>query len=201
MKKGQLREAAKVEKGLDSFDSLQVTVGVVFPPDASPPLSPRVDSSSPPFFRVFEPWDLLRGKCVFKDRLTLMRDVDMSCLSHWAPNCATFSRAREIPIPGVLHAPRPIRSTEYPEGIPGEMALMKPKSKRKLDDDTEMADLSATSCLHQHKRRKFFTLEHPGRSIALDLESWKNLKSQPGVETLEYTTCMFEGSRRRKSRF
>ena len=47
---------------------------------------------------VREPWDLLRGKCVFKQRKLLVNELRVSRLRHFAPNCSTFSRAREIPI-------------------------------------------------------------------------------------------------------
>lgn len=63
---------------------------------------------------------------------------------------------------------------------------------------THMADLSAEKCLESHERGDFFTLEHPARSSALHLENWQRLMSQPGVQVINYTTCMSEGSRRRK---
>ena len=47
-------------------------------------------------------------------------------------------------------------------------------------------------------RGDYFTLEHPGRSLALHLESWQRLLGMEGVYVVEYTTCMFEGSKRRK---
>ncbi len=62
-----------------------------------------------------------------------------------------------------------------------------------------MADSAAVTCLKRHREGKFFSLEHPGRSIALDLRSWKTLADQPGVFITPYHTCMFEGSSRRKS--
>ena len=148
--------------------------------------------------RVGEPWDLLRGRCIFRDRLQLDLEVDNADLSHWAPNCATFSRAREIPLPGVKNAPKPVRSEESPTGIPAELEHMSVRSRKKLADDTEMADLAANKCLRRHREGKWFSLEHPGRSLARHLESWKKLQQEPGVLSLEYTTCMFEGSRRRK---
>ena len=37
----------------------------------------------------------------------------------WAPDCATFTRARERPIPSVRHAPRPLRSAQMPRGLLG----------------------------------------------------------------------------------
>ena len=36
-----------------------------------------------------------------------------------AMHCGSFSRARERPIPGHPNAPQPLRSREWPEGLPG----------------------------------------------------------------------------------
>eukprot|EP00435_Cladocopium_sp_Y103_P058671 s40_g20.t1 len=57
-----------------------------------------------------------------------------------------------------------------------------PKAKkRKLDLDTQMADLSAEQCLQAHRTGKFFSLEHPRNSIARRLNSWEELEREPGV--------------------
>ena len=151
-----------------------------------------------PNFSIFEPWDLLRGKDVFVSPDSLQTDIDAADLSHFAPNCATFSRAREIPIHGVSNAPRPIRSTEFPTGIPDELSRMNRKQKTRLELDTKMAELSAESCLRKQQGGKYFSLEHPANSIAWSLDSWRNLARQEGVERYLYSTCMFEGSKRRK---
>ena len=50
--------------------------------------------------RVFPPWDLLRGRDVFRDSFLLREELDSALVQHWAPNCGTFSRARERPIRG-----------------------------------------------------------------------------------------------------
>ena len=54
-----------------------------------------------PVLVILEPWDLLRGLCMFKMRDRLDGETSLANLSHYTPNCATFSRAREISIPGV----------------------------------------------------------------------------------------------------
>ena len=149
-------------------------------------------------FKLFPPWDLLRGRDVFRDQSCLDREDAGSELAHFAPNCATFSKAREIPIRGVKQAPVPLRSELFPEGIPSELAGLSKKARRRLLLDTEMAVLSAERCLARHRRGKLFSLEHPGRSIALSLPAWKRLRSEPGIYSSFYHTCMFEGSRRRK---
>ena len=116
-----------------------------------------------------------------------------------APNCATFSRAREIPIKGVANPPRPLRNEEFPGGIPSEINKMNPRSRRRLMDDTKMADLSAGKAWEAMEDEHFFTLEHPRNSLALHLKSWQKLLRDPRVFVVPYHTCMFEGSRRRKS--
>jgi hypothetical protein len=67
---------------------------------------------------------------VFKDRNLLNQELEEAKLRHMSPNCATFSRAREIPIKGVANPPRPLRNEEFPGGIPSEINKMNPRSRR-----------------------------------------------------------------------
>ena len=149
--------------------------------------------------KVFEPWDLLRGKDVFRDRSLLDKEMEESSLTHFAPNCATFSRAREIPIKGVANPPRPLRSSAHPLGIPEEVGRLSKKARARLENDSFMAQDSGQRAMDLHRRGRKFSLEHPLRSIAMDLDEWIRLKSEPGVYFSEYHTCMFEGSRRKKA--
>ena len=54
-------------------------------------------------------------------------------LAHFAPNCATFSRAREIPIPGVKNPPKPLRSSEHPRGIPKEVSRLSKRARLRME--------------------------------------------------------------------
>ena len=45
--------------------------------------------------RVAEPWDLLRGKDVFRDESKLKISLRDAKVAHWAPNCCTFKGKRE----------------------------------------------------------------------------------------------------------
>ena len=128
----------------------------------------------------------------------LSRSFSFSTLSHWAPNCSTFSRARERPIPGVKNPPRPLRSEEEPMGIPKEMHSLPPAKRRKVLDDTKMAVMSAEKCIEAHDGGKKFSLEHPGNSLARYLPSWAELESREGFFSTEYHTCMFEPCERKK---
>ena len=67
-----------------------------------------------------EPWDIRRTvpRDVMAQRADLVDEVRGADIQHWVPNCSTMSRAREVPIPGVRHPPRPLRSPDFPEGLP-----------------------------------------------------------------------------------
>ena len=150
-------------------------------------------------FVLLEPWDILRGLDVFRDTAKLDAECGRASLVHFAPNCATFSRAREIPMKGVKNPPQPLRSEEEPRGISSALSHMSKRARLRLEKDTHMAEDSATRCLTALEQGRKFSLEHPGRSLALELPSWKDLVRARGVFVTRYHTCMFEGSRRRKA--
>ena len=149
--------------------------------------------------RVFPPWDLLRGRDVFRDKQQLRSELDLAFFQHWAPNCGTFSRARDHPIPGVVNPPIPLRSDLYPKGIPSVLDSLPPSKRRKVELDTHMAEMAAAECLEAHRSGRHFSLENPKNSIARQLESWKELEGESGVYSTEYHACMFAECRRRKA--
>ena len=148
--------------------------------------------------KVSEPWDLCRGKDVFRDWRLLSGELNVVSMCHWAPNCSTFSRARERPIPGVSNPPRPLRSEEHPEGIEEEVSRLPRAKRQKLEDDTSMARMAAERSLQFHRSGKRFSLEHPGNSLARHLDCWKELEAEPGVFSTRYHACMFAPCKRRK---
>ena len=148
---------------------------------------------------VKRPWDLLRGLDVFTDSRLLNNELSDSFAAHWAPNCSSFSRAREKPIPGVANPPRPLRSDAYPRGIPSVLVKLPRAKRRKLEADTQMAEMAADDCLSRISKGKLFSLEHPKNSIARELPSWKALESHESVFVTEYHACMYKGCERRKS--
>jgi len=166
------------------------------PPD--PPVDlPKYRSKLPP---AAEPWDKLRGAQfdVITKKRRLEIELANSAASHWAPNCGTFTRARARPIKGVKYAPPPLRSDEYPEGLPW---LQKPrwtKMHQRVINDTYMAKLAAEKALMFHRSGRPFTLEHPGNSIARHLEEWKTLEVEPGVFAVFHFHCMFHPCKKKK---
>ena len=126
-------------------------------------------------FVVHRPWDLVLGPDHDVLVHSKLLDSVLSCVSmvHFGPNCATFSRAREFPIPGVKFPPRPLRSKEYPEGLPDIPSW----DRERVANDTATAQLAARKSLEAHARGGKFSLEHPGNSLAKELEEWKELMS------------------------
>ena len=146
-----------------------------------------------------EPWDLLRGRDVFTQKIALSNELGSTLIRHWAPNCSTFSRAREKPIPGVKFSPKPLRNDLFPNGIPEALEKLPATKRRKVILDTEMAEMAANDCIQAHLSHRYFSLEHPRNSIARRLESWERLEGLEGVYKTEYHACMFEGCSRRKA--
>ena len=149
-----------------------------------------------------EPWDLLRDPSKY-DAIQNADRLNEQCLNSaieaHAPNCGTFSRARERPIPGVFNSPKPLRSLAKPRGL--EYIFRMPAStpsRVRVERDTYMADMSALSSKRAHLEGRGFSLEHPGRSIAHELHSWKDLCAQKGVKKIFHHHCMFEGCTHRK---
>ena len=142
---------------------------------------------------VHTPWDRLIDPSleVLKRKQEVQELARSAKNQSWGPNCATFSRAREIPVPGARWAPEPLRSEEEPEGFAHCRHL------QRVQDDTECADLSANECSLAVDSGRFF-LEHPSRSIAHFLRSWQSLRERPGVMKLDYHACLFPHCTRRK---
>ncbi len=155
-------------------------------------------ASEKEFCECLYPWDLLLGRDVFTMHGLLIDELDSSDVTHWAPNCATFSRAREKRIPGVAFSPPPLRSEEYPEGLPWIRTGKNKKLKARVELDTRMAVLAAERCLKDHRKGKVFSLEHPEGSLARYLRSWRALENEDGVFSTPYHACMFDPCKRRK---
>ena len=83
----------------------------------------------------------------------------------WAPPCGTASRAREKKIPSWLRAqgapePRPLRSTEYPTGVPGLT-----RNERARVDSANMIYSLVVETVHiLIGRNILFAIENPSRS-------------------------------------
>ena len=149
--------------------------------------------------RTLPPWDKFRSRSfdVFLCRSSLDKIVRSVKTQHWGPNCATFSRAREIPIPGARWAPVPYRSHDHPEGLPSNSGLQEHELRR-IADDTAMADMAGEHCAEAVDRGDWASLEHPKGSYAWQLNSWKTFLAKPGVDWIPHDHCMLRPCTKRK---
>ncbi len=112
---------------------------------------------------VLPPWDILRSPCfdVVLNRESFRSASELADLEHYAPNCGTFTRARERRIVGVKGGgPKPLRTLLMPTGV----SNLQGRSLKRVMHDTDMANLSAADSLKRHRSGRFFSLEHPARS-------------------------------------
>ena len=107
-------------------------------------------------------------------RQALLREQlqDADCIMA-ALDCSTKSRAREIP----LHfsdgrpSPKPLRSNEYPEGLPG----LHPRDKARVLRDNKAAGLVLEEIQAMVQRGGATVRENPGRSLHWELPEEKRM--------------------------
>ena len=164
---------------------------------------------------VAEPWDKLRGRQVDgrseydvevpANRERLSAQASMSLAQHWAPDCSTFSRALERPIPGAPagKGPRPLRSRQHPRGLPWQVLQENFGTKtakviqEKIKLHNMMAEITARACLKAAKEGRFFCVENPGNSYLWQLEEFKELAKLKGVVWFTLHNCAFGATRRK----
>ena len=152
---------------------------------------------------VGEAWDTKRGGnkrdvLVKANWAALTRQSRGSRVTHWAPDCRPFTRARrERPILGARSAPRPLRSAAHPRGFPN----LSGEAAGSVRNANAMADGAADECLLAYEQGRSFSVENSAKSRMWKLEKYKALMRQPGVFAVDFHNCMFGGSRRKRTRF
>ena len=169
----------------------------------------------PTKYMVAEPWDKLRGRTIdgkseydveVPANLERLRSqAAMTLVQHWAPDCATFSRALEKPIPGAPAGggPQPLRSKLHLRGLPVKAlnAQFGPRRAQiiieKLKLHNLMAELAAQECLKAVQEGRYFCIENPGNSLLWQLPEFKELAAMAGVVWFTMHNCAFGGKRRK----
>ena len=116
---------------------------------------------------MYPPSDLLRGRDVFVESLSLDDETENSRLSHYAPNCATFSRAREFPSRGSRIARNLYAAWSI--FVVYQASLLSLKRRTKIGY-TRMADLAAEKGMAAADKGDGFSLERLLNSIAWSLD-------------------------------
>ena len=121
---------------------------------------------------------------------TKLQEVD--CIMA-ALDCSTKSRAREIPIhfsdgrPG----PKPLRSVDFPEGLPD----LPHKDALRVRRDNVAADFVLDE-IHSLAQRGGATIrENPGRSLHWELPREKELMDTGLYYDTEYSACVCQSAR------
>ena len=124
--------------------------------------------------------------------------IDNSILvyTHSAPPCGTASKARERPISKQLlaqgaPAPRPLRSTEFPEGMPG----LTENEQARVDSANKIYKLISDIILYLIFRGVLFSVENPLSSYFWLCARMPEIRAKPEVESNPFQSCMQGGER------
>ena len=113
-----------------------------------------------------------------------------------APPCGTASRAREIPI-GVkrrkqgVPQPKPLRTNEFPEGIPGLTGL----DAERVETANLLYKWIAGFLLKAHSRCVLIVVENPRNSIMWRTKWFVELAQAQGMLAVIFQACMHGGKR------
>ena len=110
-----------------------------------------------------------------------------------ALDCSTKSRARGVP----LHfsdgrpSPKPLRSNEHPEGLPG----LNPRDEARVERDNKAAGFVLEEIQAMVQRGGATIRENPGRSLHWELPEERRLMDSGQYWETEYSACVFQSAR------
>ena len=119
-----------------------------------------------------------------------IRQAAVSAVVFCAPDCSTFSRAREIPVPGIRCRQR--RAEEFPLAFTTGLSE---KECKRINDHNRIAEWTAVVCQMALEDGRSFMVENPLRSYLWCLPSFRALASDPSVSFVRCDSCMFGSSR------
>ena len=117
------------------------------------------------------------------------------CFVHVAPPCGTCSRAREINLGPSTSQPRPLRSEQYPHGIPG---LTEEENKR-VDAANRIYSRMSKFLILCSQHQIHWSIENPARSL-LWLTDWLQPLIALGA-FYNFTACAWGSTRPTKKSF
>lgn len=177
---GRLARAARVVRALRSRAA--ATLGPEGPSESSRETQTKEQRPA----RGGSPWDLLRGSVVAgvnsldvaapANQAKLQWQVDNILVVHFGIDCRTFSRAREIPRPGV--PVRPLRSRDHPDGLPNLTVV----EREAVQNANVMVEVVVEMCSRKATQGGSFIVENLARSrcahVLRDLLSQLRLRRQ-----------------------
>eukprot|EP00435_Cladocopium_sp_Y103_P066125 s1579_g28.t1 len=114
---------------------------------------------------------------------------------HYGLPCGTSSRAREIPLGPDQHGPRPLRSDEFPDGLPH----LEGKDKERLRLANLVYEAACRLILLCHTLGVHWTVEQPARSIFWLTSFWKTVLATITPWIVTFHSCMYGGLRPKRT--
>ena len=148
------------------------------------------------------PWDLKRGPkfdmLIKRNKERYVRQRQSNRLNWEAPDCSTFSKAREISRPGA--PPCPLRSIEEPYGITYGPYALNDQQMEDLKPHTDMMVTSLEGCIDDVLAGRAALLESPIEAYTWALQEAIKFAALPGVLDVLTDNCMLGGDRKKGSR-
>ena len=115
---------------------------------------------------------------------------------HAGPPCGTASRAREKAMDRKLLQqglvePKPLRSNEHPEGLPGLTGI----NRTKVEAANQLYEFTAECCLYAHMNKIMWSVENPANSIMWLTKFFAPLLNTAGVFQTTFSNCAHGGLR------
>ena len=111
----------------------------------------------------------------------------------WALECSSMTRAREKPLPG--GGPPPLRSMEWPDGLPD----LRPEDQERVDMDNENSDWAMGMAVETHEVGAANVFENPRNAYLWERKSTKRTFKAIDAVYSDYDACCHEGARRNAS--
>ena len=130
-------------------------------------------------------WQLLRRICETHEVIWV----------HIAPPCGTASRARDRPMTSTRFGPRPLRSLQYPMGLP----FLRGRDLERVQLANKIYLATADFCAWLSNRNIYWSVENPGRSYLWELPCFIRLRSL--AQFFDFDSCMHGGARAKFTSF
>lgn len=111
---------------------------------------------------------------------------------HFGVPCGTSSRAREIRLSKYHHGPRPMRSADYPDGLPPHELPRSSLDRLRAANRLYALTVRVIRYLNEHT---IWTVENPSGSYLWDTSYFQGLLAEKQTFRFEYHMCMFGGFR------
>eukprot|EP00438_Fugacium_kawagutii_P013115 Skav209586 [mRNA] locus=scaffold1607:39438:42899:+ [translate_table: standard] len=135
-----------------------------------------------------------------KERLDAAEDEGSLFISHWGPECKTFSAARGRPIRTTsgrwINGPPALRSRKHPWGLPN----LKQSDQVHVRRGNGMAKRALQGMREALHQERYGTLEHPWNSHLWWTDEAEELQNLPGVFVTCFSHCCFGGHREKWTR-